>query len=204
MGEDIWADAYNGIIQFAREKHAEEIETAYEYFWEEEYPEDFLSGKALELGFANFEDWLVCDYRPDGGNGFIDRYIGEQKPGPEAVHTLEVMRDSLISLYEVVSSNGEIILEDIAMGGKVALRDERLSGLAPGSVFAARIINMDGSPVLGRCVYPFADRKEASLSALDSQFQRYKKNKNPEGGMADFLREETYVFNTIWVSLLNI
>lgn len=204
MGEDIWTGAYNSVVQYARQNHAEEIEKAYEYFWEEEFPEDFLSGRALELGFVNFEDWLVCDYRAGDGKGFIDRYVDEQKPGAETVRVLEAMRDSVISLYEVEAENGAVALRDIARGKDVPIKDERISGLAPGSVFAARIIDLGGERVLGRCVYPFADRKEAVLTALDSQFQRYLKNKNPEGDMAGFLVEESYMFNTIWVSLLNV
>jgi hypothetical protein len=202
--EDIWTGAYNSVVQYARQTHADEIDKAYEYFWEEEYPEDFLSGRALELGFVNFEDWLVCDYRPADGKGLIDRYVEEQRPGPEAVRVLEAMRDSVISLYEVVAGNGAATLRDIALGEDVPIKDERLSGLLPGKVFAARIIDLGGEHVLGRCVYPFADRKEAVLKALDSQFQRYLKNKDPEGDMARFIAEESYMFNTIWVSTLNL
>ncbi len=204
MKKDRCTEMYNSVVQYARQNHADEIDKAYEYFWEEEFPEDFLSGRALELGFVNFEDWLVCDYRPDDGKGFIDRYVEEQKPGPEAVRVLEAMRDSAISLYEVKAGNGTVALRDIALGEDVPIKDKRLSGLLPGNVFAARIIDLDGEHVLGRCVYPFADRKDAVLKALESQFQRYVKNKDPEGDMARFIVEESYMFNTIWVSLLNV
>lgn len=203
MNKDICSEMYNSVMQYVRQTHAEEIEKAYEYFWEEEYPEDFLSDRALEFGFVNFEDWLTCDYRPREGKGFIDRYIEVMKPEPESTRALEAMRDSFISLYEVLSSDGVLELKDIAIGDNVEIKDERLAGIPPGNIFAARIITLDGNHIMGRCVYPFANKKEAVLSSLESQFNRFVKHKDPKGTMEQFLREESYMFNTIWVSCLS-
>lgn len=197
-------ELYGSVIEYARENHPEEIDLAYDYFWEEEDPTEFLLGKALELGFVNFEDWLVCDYRADDGTGLIDRYTGDENPSPEAVEHLMAMRDSFISLYEVSSSDGVLRLTDITQGEEHEVEDSRLHGLDPGYVLAARLIPTGGGLVLGRCIYPFGvKRRELAASSLDMQFSRFKKNENPEADMADFLREESGVFNMIWVSCLD-
>ncbi|MEJ2191428.1 MAG: hypothetical protein P8Y39_03640 [Nitrospirota bacterium] len=166
MRETILNQAYNSVVAFVRAKHVEEIDEAYDYFWEEEDPADFLGGRPLELGFMNFEDWLVCDYRPGEAKGFIDRFIEDSRPDKEMAAVLE--------------------------------------GLRTGSVFATRLIDVEGEKAMGRCVYPFADRKALVLDSLEGQFRRYQKHKNPGSSMADFLADETYAFNTIWVSCLNL
>jgi len=197
-------ELYGSVIEYTRENHPEEIDRAYEHFWEEEDPSEFLLGTALELGFVNFEDWLVCDYRAGDGTGIIDRYIGDRDPSPEAAALLKAMKDSCISLYEVASTDGALRLKDIALGEEVEVEDPRLHGLARGYALAARLIRAGGGPVLGRCIYPFGvERKELASSFLDMQFSRYRKNKNPEADMAAFLREESGVFNMVWVTCLD-
>lgn len=204
MRETILNQAYNSVVAYVRAKHVEEIDEAYDYFWEEEDPADFLGGRPLELGFMNFEDWLVCDYRPGEAKGFIDRFIEDSRPDKEMAAVLEAMEDSVISLYEVISAQGTLTLKDLAMGGQVRIRNKRLSGLRTSSVFATRLIDVEGEKAMGRCVYPFADRKALVLDSLEGQFRRYQKHKNPGSSMADFLADETYAFNTIWVSCLNL
>lgn len=199
-------ELYGALIEYARENHPEEIDRAYEHFWEEEDPAEFLLGTALDLGFVNFEDWLVCDYLLDGGEGLIDRYIVDKNPPPEAAGLLRAMKDSCISLYEVASTDGALRLRDIALGEEVEVEDPRLHGLARGYALAARLIHVGagGGPVLGRCIYPFGvERKELASSFLDMQFSRYRKNRNPEADMAAFLREESGVFNMVWVTCLD-
>lgn len=195
-------ELYNSVMEYAREKFPGEIDAAYDYFWEEEDPSEFLMGLALDIAFVNFEDWLVCDYKPREGKGFIDRYIDDKNPASEPRAVLEAMRNSFISLYEVVSGNEGLILNDLALGRQLTVSDVRLNGLGPGEVFAARVFKSGGILVLGRCVYPFGSRKDQALSFLEKQFNRYIKNKNPGGDTETFLREESYVFNTLWVSCL--
>jgi len=198
-------DVFNDVIVYVRENHASEIDKAYDYYWEEEDPEEFLSGMAVEIGFVNFEDWLVCDYRSDEGKGFIARYIEDRKPDKETASILGKMQDSLLSLYEVVSKdeNG-VLLKDLAIGKEITVQDERLSGLPEGELFSTRFIGTNGNLLMGRCVYPFgARRNEQVLLYLEKQFARYRKRKNPAGGMADFLKEEAYSFNNIWLACLS-
>jgi hypothetical protein len=53
----------NAINNFIHEHYQEYIQEAFEYFWEEERPEEFLQGILLDIGEINFEDWLTIDYR---------------------------------------------------------------------------------------------------------------------------------------------
>jgi hypothetical protein len=205
MSEEGLAHTYDTVIEFAREKHGKVIDDAYDFFWEEDDPADMLMGHALELGFINFEDWLVCDYIPtDGSKGLIDRYIESEQPGEEIKSTLISMRDSFLSLYEVVESGDPVRLRDIALGSDpFEISGDKLSDLEKGYVFAARFMEIGDSMEMGRSVYPFgASMKETITDLLTRQFERYHKNKNPEGGMEEFLRDESYTFNITWMSCL--
>lgn len=199
MREDM-AEIFNSLIQYVRENHQEAIDKAYEFFWEEDLPEDFLGGTALDIAFINFEDWLLCDYE----NGyFIDLYSDEKEPDARTLDTMRAMKESVISLYEVTSSDDGVLLKDLLLGGEARLLGQGMGELKKGDLFATRFIELDGERIMSRCVYPFARKaKDAVLGYLESQLKRYRKNKNPEGTMSQFLKEEAYIFNTIWVNSL--
>lgn len=196
--------AYDAVLNFVREHQAEGIDEAYEFFWEEEYPEDFLSGIALDIAFVNFEDWLVCDYKyPDT---FIDAFSawknekGEDVNG-ETQKIFEAMKSSYIGLYEVASSNDGLTLKDVLFGGEIKISGD-LGGLGSGDLFAARVIKINDANILGRCVYPFKQNmRDTVLGYVEKQFSRYKKHK-PDGSMKGFLKEEAYLFNVIWINSL--
>ena len=204
--QQLRASLYAEVISHMRVKHPEIIDAAYEFFWEEEYPEEFLSGLPLELGFVNFEDWFICDYKnPD--SGFItDLYLEEtgQKENGEKAAPMLAVKNSFISLYEakkiVSSPEVEAELEDVLLGG-TRLVSVPASGMKAGDIFATRIIDLAGGSVMGACLYPFGAKvKPVVLESVSRQFERYRKNKKPDGGLHDFLKEESYIFNTIWLS----
>ena len=206
MSKDVLTEAYSHVIEFVRQHHPKEIEVAYDFFWEEEDPTDILGGHSLELGFINFEDWLICDYLPaDGSPGFIDRYIEAEAPSDEFKEVLDKLKKSFISLYEVTRPGNPIGLKDIAVGGDAfESDDEQMSELEQGYTFAARFIELNDSQEICGCVYPFGIKmKEEILKLIDAQYARYKKNKNPEGTMKDFLVSESYAFNMTWMSCLD-
>ncbi len=199
------AGLYGEVISHMRVKHPEMIDAAYEFFWEEEYPEEFLSGLPLELGFVNFEDWFICDYK-DPKAGFItDFYLEEtgQKENAEKAAAMLAVKNSSISLYEtkkMLPSSEEAELEDVLLGGTRLVRVPA-GGMKEGDLFATRIINLAGSDVMGACLYPFgAAVRAVVLESVKVQFERYRKNKKPDGGLADFLKDESYIFNVIWLS----
>ncbi|MDA8434247.1 MAG: hypothetical protein M0Z60_14980 [Nitrospiraceae bacterium] len=204
--EDIKTRLFQSIIHYVRMNHAEAIDKAYEYFWDEQHPDEVMGGTALELGFHNFEDWLLFDYRAnEEKESFIDIYMKNSGDLKEEERTvLEKIKGSSLSLYEVaaVSKDKRVLVKDLLVGGEFSLRDKGLTrGLKKGDIFAARLLTLDDKVVMSGCVYPFSpDRKKAVLAGVDKQFKRYVRNVNPEGGMKDYLKEYGDVFNLIWLN----
>lgn len=203
--EDLTTELFQSMIGYVRENHKDTIDKAYEYFWVEGYPEDFLRGTALDIAFVNFEDWFIFDFKVnDARETFIDLYSKNNKElTDDALNLLNKIKDTVLSLYEVVSisHSGEILLNDLLMGGEVILEHETLAGgLKKGDIFATRILPRDGKTVMSSCVYPFSERhKEAIIGHIEKEFNRYKKNENPQGTMKSFLKNYGDVFNTLWV-----
>jgi hypothetical protein len=206
--EDIRTRLFQSIIHYVRTNHEEAIDKAYEYFWDEQHPDEIMSGTALALGFHNFEDWLLFDYRAnEAKETFIDIYARSNKElTDEEREVLDKIKNSLISLYEVasVSKDKRVLLKDLLLGGDSSLRDKNLTrGLKKGDIFATRLLSLDGNTVMSGCVYPYsADRKKAVLDSIDKQFKRYMKNVNPEGEMKDFLKEYGDIFNLLWLNFI--
>lgn len=194
-------EVFQSVVNFVREKYEDEIEKGYEFFWEEDYPEDFLLGTALDIAFMNFEDWLLCDHRLEGGESFVDLYLrGRETTGDEEA-VLKAMKDSVISLYEVVPADGGTALRDLLLDEEVRSGDGGPQDLAPQDLFAARFLDMGGRKVMSPCVYPYSRGIRGNvLEYVDKQFRRYLKNKNPQGTMRQFLKEESYLFNAIWIT----
>ena len=102
--ETLKTDLVNSIIRFARERHAETIDRAYSYFWDGNNPDEFMSGTALSLGFLNFEDWLIFDYKVNKEKEtFIGLYLKDHTVKDDEADLLKSIKDSVISLYEVSS-----------------------------------------------------------------------------------------------------
>ncbi len=202
--EDLKKGLFQSIIDWVRNNHAEVIDKAYEYFWEEQHPDEIMSGTALELGFHNFEDWLIFDYRVnEEKETFIDIYLKTDKDlKAEERAVLEKIKGSLLSLYEVVSVSKDkrVLIRDLLMEGEFSLRDKSLTrGLKKGDIFATRLLTLDGNAVMSGCVYPYsADRKKSVLNNIDKQFKRYVRNVDPKGTMKDYLRDYGDIFNLIW------
>jgi hypothetical protein len=201
MGQDKRTELFQSVINFARVNHSDLIDKAYEDFWEEDDPEDFLGGTALSLGFINFEDWLICDYKTEDGKSVIDLFMDASKGLEEKdLRTLEAMKGSYISIYEVVSVVDKVTLKDLLLGEEFTTEQETLKSLNEGDIFATRFISEDGERFMSRCVYPYSNEaKDELLDNFGVILKRYLKNKNPEGRVRDFIKEESYVFNLLWL-----
>jgi hypothetical protein len=205
--ETIKTDLVCSIIRFVREKHAETIDKAYSYFWDGNNPDEFMNGTALSLGFLNFEDWLIFDYKVNNEKEtFIDLYLKSHTVKDKEAALLNSIKDSVISLYEVssVAKDKKIVLKDLLTDSEHALRDKALTrGLNKGDIFATRILTLDGKPCMSGCVYPYtALQKETVLAYVDQQFKRYTRNVNPDGTIRDFLKDYGDVLNVIWMNLI--
>ena len=205
--ESLKAGLVCSVIQFVRDNHAETIDEAYKYFWDDQSPEEFMGGTALSLGFLNFEDWLIFDYKVNKEKEtFIDIYIKNNNLKDNEAALLNNLKDSVISLYEVssVAKDKKIILKDLFLDSEHILRDKSLTrGLNKGDIFATRLLTLDGKTCMSGCVYPYsADYKKTVLVYVNKQFKRYIKNVNPEGTMRDFLKDYGDVLNVIWMNLI--
>ncbi len=206
--EDLKTRLFQSIIEWIRTNHAEAIDKAYKYFWDEYSPDEFMTGTALALGFINFEDWLIFDYKVnEEKETFLDIYLRDNKDlKSEELELLGKIKGSLLSLYEVlsVSKDKRVLIKDLLMGGEFSLRDKALTRkLEQGHIFATRLLTLDGNSVMSGCVYPYTpDRKKAVLGFVDKQFKRYVKNVDPKGTMKDYLRDYGDVFNLIWLHFI--
>src|SRR5512134_3603548 len=123
-------ELFQDIIHFIRVNHTDTIDKAYSYFWDEENPDEFLGGTALSLGFHNFEDWLVFDYKVnEEGETFTDLFIKSQHLGDDAISLLRRAQESVLSLYEVssVAKDKRVLLKDILLDREVDLREKAMA-----------------------------------------------------------------------------
>lgn len=121
--EDLKTRLFRSIIEWIRMNNAEAIDKAYKYFWDEYSPDEFLTGTALALGFINFEDWLIFDYRVnEAKETFLDIYPREIKDlKSEELELIGNIKGSLLSLYEVlsVSKDKRVLIKDLLLGGGI-------------------------------------------------------------------------------------
>ena len=203
MTRDKWEELFQSVIEHIRENHEQEINDAYDYFWEEDDPEEFLGGTTLAMGFHNFEDWMVCDYvdKPTGKT-FIESYINAKSPSAEDKSALGAMQDSHISLFEIKSVGDTVTLTDICSESEITLADDRLKCLSPGDMFGARILELGDDRIMTNAIYPFGSKyKDAVMKHLEGMYKRYEKHYD-DPTMQKFLRQETYTINTVWVTCL--
>jgi hypothetical protein len=196
------------VVQFVREHHKDEIEKAYTYFWDEDDPTEFLRGTALQLGFTNFEDWLVIDYKATKEKEtFLDIFKKSTDTLTDNdLSIIERIKESVLSLYEVisVSKDKKVRVKDLLLGEEHDLQIKILSkGLKKGDIFAARLLLIDERQIMSGSVYPFsAGLKKKVLESLDKQFNRYRKNVNADGTMKAFLKDYGDLFNIIWIKYI--
>jgi len=198
---------FQDIVQHVRINHAEVIDKAYSYYWDGENPDEFLAGTALSLGFHNFEDWMVFDYKVnEEGETFVDLFVKSQKLSDDAASLLRRAKDSVLSLYEVssVAKDKRVLLKDVLLDREVDLRDKAMTqGLKKGDLFSTRILNLDGKDVMGGCVYPYlSSQKKQVLAYIGRQFKRYTKNVRQNGSMKEYLKDYGDVFNLIWMNFI--
>ena len=199
---------FQDTMQYVRINHPDVIDTAYAYFWDGENPDEYLGGTALSLGFHNFEDWLVYDYKvSEEGETLTDLFIKDRKDlSDDDAALLRKAKASVLSLYEVasVSKDRRVLLKDVLLDGEVELREKSLTkGLNKGDLFATRILKLDGLDVMGSCVYPYSvNQKKQVLAYIEKQFKRYTRNVKPGGMMKDYLKDYGDVFNIIWMNFI--
>src|SRR3954469_401443 len=133
-----WRDRLDAII-------ADHLEPAFDEFdlAPDELPDLLGPGGYAQLIGCAFEDFVTCDFEPDGRN-VIDDYLkhrGRKEPVP-ARHYLEALPRSVMSIYEVVGTTPgrHFMARDMIRGGApIQVRDKLASqGLAQWDRIAAR------------------------------------------------------------------
>lgn len=201
-------EIFQAVMAFAREKHTEMIDKAYEFFWDDLKPDEFLGGQAYAIGFHNFEDWFVFDHVPAGaGESIIDLYLKAHPDLPaEQVSMIAMMKDSVLSVYEVrsVAKDKRVLLKDLLRGDETELRDKALTrGLSKGELFGARLLVLDGRTTMSGSVYPFpADQKKRVLAYLNGEFSKFTRNVDAQGTMNQFLKRHGDLVNLTWIDLI--
>ena len=116
-----------------------------------------------------FEDFLTCEFEPDGQN-IVDDYLKRRgwKEPVAAKHYLEALRRSVMSLYEVVGTTpgSHFVARDLVRGGEpMRVRDKLGSrGVAHWDRLAARMLPVGGESHMagGACRWTFEDSTPCS------------------------------------------
>jgi len=134
-------------------------------------PMDYLAellGDAFTtlLGVA-FEDFICCDFGPEGRNIVVD-YLGRRgfKASEPVRRYLRALQGSVMSAYEVVETTpgSHLILRDVIRGGEPLRVEDRLGSrhAVPGEHIATRLLPINGRTYLSGGVLPLrAEQAEA-------------------------------------------
>ena len=195
------------LFGFFKKNYQDRLEDAEFLFWDEFVPEKHLEGIALDIAFQNFWEWIVFDYLIDEKNNkpLIDLYMEYRKISLDEHKVLIMMKNSVISLYEVqeVFPEEGLLLKDLLMGGEYDVR-EKLATRSVGKwdIFAARLLLVDGSHIMSGSVYPYhLKQKERILDDIHAEFEDYKMD-YPDALMDDFLKYNSENFNFYWYDII--
>lgn len=196
------------LIVMSRDRFRSEVERAYDSYWEESDPEALLEAEALEIADANFLEWVIHDWRIESdGNKTMVEICLETVPtlAAEEKIVLHKMRDSVLSLYEVVEVYPDegLLLDDLLLGGRFRVKEKLgTRTLKRWDIFAARLYFMDGAYVIGGNLYAYPVReKEAIRRTFKSLHKDYKKQ-CPDGTLREVLKLNGHWFNYIWRDLV--
>lgn len=191
------------ILRLAKGKFVDRLDEAYDYFWSDFDPEEYLTADYLQSADINFWEWVVHDWVPDDdGKALIDYFIeGNKNLSPDELKILNMMNHSVISLYEVqeVFPEKGLILKDLLMGDEYDVREKMATrSLRKWDIFATRLIHLDGRYIMSGCVYPYpVNQKESIINYINDTFEGFRKD-YPDAAIDDFLKSEGDIFNFHW------
>ncbi|MDD9992281.1 MAG: hypothetical protein OXP75_10795 [Rhodospirillales bacterium] len=132
--------------------------------------EELIGDAADMLGVFILEDFFTARFGEDGELNVVDDYLkrlGWRETAPGRRY-LESLRDSMVSLYEVVGINPgrSLTVRDLILGGESVTVHEKLGSksAAPWDRLAARIVEVNGTMYFTGAVLRF--RQELSLQFL--------------------------------------
>lgn len=204
MEESIWKRLVQDLLRFFESHYQDSIEDALAIFWGDFNPMQYLDRESLLKAEINFMEWILYDFIIDEEDEktLIDLYLENIRiSSPDEHRILTMMRDSVISLYEVqeVFPEKGLLLKDILFGGKYDVKEKAATrSLRKWDVFAARLLHIDGSYIMSGSVYPYTlKQKQRLLDDIQEAFKDYKKD-FPNDTLYDFLKTNSELFNFYW------
>ena len=142
---------------------------------------ELLSDSALMLHVFITEDFFAARFGEDDELNLIDDYLKRRgwRETVSARRYLEALRDSHVSLYEIVDVDPgrSVTVRDLILGGEAVTVNEKLGSESLGrwDRVAARIVTVNGKEHFTGGILPF--RREASqelLSVFDEMAEQMK------------------------------
>ncbi len=202
--DSIRARLVEELLGFFNKNYLYTLEDAELLFWDDFIPEEHLQGITLDIAYQNFWEWLVFDHMIDVDNEktLVDLYMESKKLSIDEHKVLSMMKNSVISLYEVqeVFPEKGLLLKDLLIGGEYDVREKSATRSArKWDIFAARLFLVDNTHIMSGSVYPYNLRqKERILEDIHAEFKDYKQEKGPDASMDDFLKYNSEYFNFYW------
>lgn len=196
------------ILDFAKRRFNSRLDDAFDYYWSDFDPEEKLDDGIIPFAMINYHEWLTYDWIPDieDGRTVIEHFLEKSKRlTPAELRVLNVMKNALISLYEVqeVFPEKGLLLKDLLMGGEYDVKETAATrSLRRWDIFATRLLYLDGKYIMSGCVYPYDTRqKEAIVKAIKRWLGKYKKD-FPGATFSNFLKAESDLFNFLWYDII--
>ncbi|RJQ47688.1 MAG: DUF2384 domain-containing protein [Nitrospiraceae bacterium] len=196
------------LLQLFEKNYRHSFWDARFFFWDDFNPEEHLDGTALAIASQNFLEWVVHDFVVDEEDGktLIDLYMESKvRMSPDEHKVLTIMKNSVISLYEVqeVFPEEGLLLKDLILGEEYDVKEKAATrSLSKWDIYATRLIYIDGKYIMSGSVYPYPlKQKERILADIHSEFEDYRLD-YPEAAMDDFLKMESDIFNFYWYDLI--
>ncbi|MBS3908325.1 MAG: SEC-C domain-containing protein [Actinobacteria bacterium] len=198
----------DAILTYLSKRHREAVEDAYEVFFDEFDPEEYLDDGLRNMAMINFWDWVVSDAPadyddPESGTTLLDFYIDENRKdlAEDDLRVLDKLRNSYLSLYEVAGVYPEegLLFEDLLLGGSCRVRERTATRyLNKWDIIAVRLLEIDGEWAMSGSIYSYhRHRKEYILDELKGDFELIA-CEHPDLTMREFLKENGDLFNYFW------
>ncbi|MBD3284982.1 hypothetical protein GF359_01275 [candidate division WOR-3 bacterium] len=194
------------VLDFCKRYYRESLDEADEMFWGDFNPEEDLPDNLLEMADINFWEWVVYDWCPDGKRNMVELYMEKvEQFTPDETKILRIMKESVLSLYEVQEIFPEkgLLLKDLLLGGEYDVKEKlATAGLRKWGIFATRLLRLDDVYVMSGCIYVYPRRtKENLINSIQKGFKKHKKLTKRDS-MRDYLKGVSEVFNFILCDLI--
>lgn len=206
--ESLRAKLVQDLLGFFKANFEDSLDDAALIFWDNFDTEQYLSEELIRFADINFWEWIVYDFVIDEENDktLIDLYMEyNRKLTADEHRILTMMKNSVISLYEVLEVFPEkgLLLKDLLLGGEYDVREKAATrSVRKWDIFAARLLNIDGSYILSGAVYPYhLKQKETILNDIHGEFEEYRFD-FPDAPQDEFLKRNSEIFNFYWYDII--